>query len=154
MKDIVSIALCCNNPDNGMPTGRICMVDVGTEELLKLESPYLLGDEDDEHLPTLAYEFEVTQRGVFSCDRVKGHMEVNGRKFPIIGHRSGWGNWCWDCVIVKPQVAIDFINYLKELNLFTCTAGDKEFFDIFNEEGVMFSEREIPTLRKWGYQAP
>jgi hypothetical protein len=152
--DIVSIALCCNNPDTGMPTGRVCMVDVGSEELLKLESKFGYSDDDMEGMPTLAYDFEVTTRGGFGCDRVTGHVELAGRKFPIIGHKSGWGNWCWDCVIMTPQVAIEFINHLKDTDCFTCTTGDKEFYDIFNEPGVMFSEREIPELQKYGYQRP
>lgn len=150
MGDIVSIALCCNNPDNGMFTGELVAVDVGTEELLRLESVY-----DPPSGANLSYSFRITERNKgWGCDRVEGIMSIAERPFPIIGYKQSWGNWCWDCVIVTPETAIEIINHLKSLGCFSCHVGDSNFFETFNEEGLSFNESHLPDLCKWGYQAP
>ena len=148
-RNIVSVALCCNNPDNGMFTGKFCAVNIGTE-LLDLDNKYYPPKE-----PKLSYEFKTVKEGRgFGASRVEGHIKVSRRRFPVIGYKYGWGNWVWDLVIMTPETAVSFLNYLKELDCFQPDSGDEEFFDIFNEPGVQFSEREIPTLKESGYQAP
>ena len=150
MGDIVSVSLCCNNPDTGMFNGSFCSVHLGTEELLNLENKFWPPDE-----PKLSYHFEITvQARGWSASRVEGHIKVAEREFPVIGYKYGWGNWCWDLVVMTPATAIEFINYLKELDCFTCEVGDSEFYDLFNTPSALFSEKQIPALQKWGYQAP
>jgi hypothetical protein len=148
--NIVSIALCCNEPDNGNFNGSFCSVHIGAEELLHLENKYYPAKE-----PKLSYHFEVTMRGSgFGADRVTGHIAVDGRDFPVIGYKGYWGNWCWDLVIMRPKVALEFINYLKSIDCFQCESGDAEFYELFNTPGALFSDAQLPALEKWGYQAP
>ena len=150
MSNVVSVAFCCNNPDNGMFRGRFCSVHIGDQLLLLgLDNQYWPPKE-----PTLSVEFEAAQSGGFAASKGKGRVKVSRRFFPVIGYKYGRGNWCWDLVIVTPAAAVKLLNYLKELDCFQPEYGDTEFFDIFNEPGVLFSEREIPALRERGYQTP
>jgi hypothetical protein len=147
--NMVSIALCCNNPDNGTFRGKFDNVKIG-EELLDLDNLYYPPKE-----PKLSYRFKTTQevRG-FGPDGVRGHIKVSRRRFPIVGFKYGWGNWCWDLVVVTPEVAIQFINYLKELKYFQPDSGEEFMLETFEHPDTRFDEQHIPLLQKYGYQRP
>lgn len=132
-----------------MQTGRIAAVDIGGEELLKLE-----GDCLDDGPEILSYHFKVTLPGGFGCGFAEGFIRVAEKDFPILGYKYGWGNWCWDCFIMTAETTIELINHLKSLDLFSCTVGDSEFYELWDTPGALFSEKQIPTLEEWGYQAP
>lgn len=149
MKDVVSIALCCNDPDNGNFTGRFDAVDIGSE-ILKLDNKYY-----PPKAPRLRYEMKSqgTQSG-WGASPVEGRIKVARRYFPVIGYKSWWGNWCWDCVLLEPEVALRFLNYLKELDYFQPEYGLTVFFDTFNDPKARFNEKHLPELCESGYQAP
>lgn len=159
----VSISLCCNNPDNGMFEGKFCAAHIG-DGLLELNNHYWPPKE-----PLLSYSFSVKDGEGFGPRRAAGFIRIApetdaplfdnldvGGAFPIIGYKYGWGNWCWDLVVVTPPVAVDVINYLKSLDCFTCEAGVEDFFDQFNDEGVMLEkdEKTLAMLRELGWQRP
>lgn len=144
----VSVSLCCND-GNGTRTGRIEAVHIGSEELLQLEGDFM-GDGPE----ILSYHFEVTQSGGFGCGYAKGFIRIAEKDFPIHGYKSHWGNLCWDCVIMTAQTTIELINHLKSLDLFSCAVGDREFFELWDKPGALFTEAQIPALEEWGYQAP
>lgn len=148
---LVSIAFCCNNPNTGMFEGKFSAVHIGAE-LLDLENQYCPPRE-----PALAFEIKGERHGQgFGPHPVAGHVKISQRKFEIIGYKWGWGNWCWDMVIVRPDVAVDIINYLKDLNHFRCECGEESFFDRFNNEGEKFEKDEatLTLLRESGWQRP
>lgn len=148
---LVSIAFCCNHPNTGRFTGKFSSVNIG-DELLCLSNQYYPPKE-----PALAFEIKGERHGHGAGPRaVEGAVKISRRRFEIIGYKYGWGNWCWDLVIVRPEVAVDVINYLKELNCFTCEAGLVTLFDQFNDEGVKFEKdkKTLATLRKHGWQRP
>jgi hypothetical protein len=75
----------------------------------------------------------------------------------VWGYKYGWGNWCWDLVLMTPEVTIDFVNYLKELNVFQVESGETRWFNYFAAEGAVFDKSRtgwIRMLEKWGYQKP
>lgn len=147
----VSIAFACNNPNTGMFTGKFDAVRVGSE-LLELNNRYWPPKE-----LAIAFEIKGERHGSgFGPYAVKGRVKISRRRFPIVGYKYGWGNWCWDLVVVTPEVAVDVINYLKELNAFTCEGGDIDFFDRFNNEGEKFEKDEetLAALRESGWQRP
>lgn len=132
-----------------MFTGGFDSVHIG-DDLLSLDNQYY-----PPRQPKLSYQFktEIKARG-FGADRVKGFIKVSRRRFPVIGYRYGWGNWCFDLVIMTAETAVTFMNYLKELDLFQVDSGETEFFETFNEPGLMFGDEHLPALRERGYQAP
>jgi len=147
MSKPVSIAFCCNHPDTGNFTGQFGAVHIG-EELLELHA--------QSTEPSLSFHFKAEDGQGFGPRHAQGHIKVSRRTFPIIGYKWGWGNWCWDLVIVTPRTAVNLINYLKSLS-FHCEAGTSTFFEIFNEPDVWFMaspELELKLLEKYGWQRP
>ncbi len=149
MKNIVSVSLFCNN-EHGNFTGSFSAVDIGAEELLKLDNNFWPPKE----IP-LEYHFERKQKNPgWGCDHVEGYISVAGKPFQIVGYKQGWGNECWDCVIMSPETAIEFMNHLKSLNVFTAEVAWVEILEVWDTPGALFDERHIPDLEKYGYQAP
>lgn len=147
--ELVSIALCCNDPDNGMFNGCFREVEIG-QDVLTLGNQYWPPRE-----PALSYKFKPDEGftgGGFGAQPVTGHIKVSRRKFEVWGYKYGWGNWCWDLVLMTPEVTIDFVNYLKRLNVFQVESGETRWFNYFQAEGLEFDKR--PTGGKWGYQKP
>jgi hypothetical protein len=146
-----------------MFTGKFCAAHIG-DGLLELNNYFWPPKE-----PLLAYFFKSFEGEGFSPRRAKGTIKIApetdaplfdnagvGRIFPIVGYKYGWGNWCWDLVIVTPEVAVDVINYLKSLDCFRCEAGVEDFFDTFNDEGAILEKTEatLAMLRENGWQRP
>lgn len=151
--ELVSISLCCNNPDNGMFEGRFDKVQIG-QDILTLDNQYW-----PPRSPRLKYRFKGDEHaaGNFGADPVVGGIRVSRRFFEVWGHKAWWGNWCWDLVLMTPDVTIDFVNYLKELNVFQVESGETRWFNYFAQEGAVFDKSPtgwIRMLEKWGYQRP
>lgn len=149
---LVSIALCCNDPDNGMFRERFSNVVIG-QDVLTLDNQYYPPRE-----PRLSYHFteDTTCQG-FGAGPVTGRIKVSRRYFEVWGYKYGWGNWVWDLVLMTPEVTIDFINYLKELDMFQVEAGETRWFNCFQAKDAVFDKSPtgwIRMLEKWGYQRP
>ena len=153
--ELVSIVLCCNDPDNGMFNGRFCKVEIG-QDVLTLDNQYWPPRE-----PKLSYEFKndgaYGSVSGFGAEPVVGRIKVSRQWFEVWGYKYGWGNWCWDLVLMTPEVTIDFVNYLKQLNVFQVESGETRWFNHFLADGAVFDKRPtgwIRMLGKWGYQRP
>ena len=149
MRGLVSIGLLCNNPDNGNFTGRVEALDIG-DGILKLDNKYW-----PPRGPALRYDFKACGecRG-WGAGQVEGRVKVSRRFFPVVGYKYGWGNWCWDLIVMTPETAVPFLNYLKSLDCFQPEGGFEEFYDAFTEPDTEFTDDMIPDLRSYGYQAP
>lgn len=153
--DLVSISLCCNNPDNGMFVEQIYRIEIG-RDILTLESNNFPASG-----PRLNYDFKNdgaygSVRG-FGADPVTGRIKVSRRWFPVWGYKYGWGNWCWDLVLMTTDTTIDLLNYLKELKAFQIDSGETRWCNYFEAEDAVFDKSPtgwIRMLEKWGYQKP
>ncbi len=144
----VSIAFCCNNPNTGRPTGKFCSVNFG-DNLLELNNQFWPPRE-------FALRFDCQSYGSngFAAARVTGTVKISRRKFPIVGYKYGWGNWCWDLVIVEPPVALEILNYLKTLNAFSPESGEVTFWAGWDADRPFDLVTFEPLLEKWGYAKP
>lgn len=117
--------VCCNDPDNGLFTGRVARLNIGRAEL----EPHTLYE------PRFA---------VLS----NGDIRLSGKCWPVTHSKEWLGNWCWngyrigDGLDGKPTKTtgwwmVDFATWLRGRNLFTCTHGPCDFFDWFNHEREM-----------------
>lgn len=145
----VSISFCCNNPDNGMPTGRFSNVEIG-DNLLSLDNQFYPAKE-----PRLSYLFRTVGNNGFVADQATGSIKVSRRRFPVIGYKYGWGNWCWDLVLVTPKAAIELANYLQHLGLWSAE-GDAEWCDQWDTSKPFDPQdaKWIQSLEEYGYQRP
>jgi hypothetical protein len=73
---VVVVALCCNDSDNGLPTGHVSAVECDGCELT--------GPNWNGRGPVVRY----------NADRVK----IGRHWYPVYHHQMWWGNWCWDAV--------------------------------------------------------
>lgn len=153
--DLVSIALCCNNPDNGMFAGQLFKIEIG-DDVLTLDSMYFppIG-------PKLKYKFRLDRSAAsyqgFGAVPVNGGIRIKRKFFPVWGYRQWWGNWCWDLVLMTASDTIDLVNYLKELDMLQVESGESRWFNYFQAENSVFEKDPntwIRMLGKWGYQRP
>lgn len=152
--ELVSIALCCNDPDNGMFAGEIYRIEIG-QDILTLDSQY------DNRGPRLSYDFKndgaYGSVSGFGAEPVIGRIKVSRRWFEVWGYKYGWGNWCWDLVLMTPEVTIDLVNYIKEIDAFQVESGETRWFNYFQAKDAVFDKSPsgwIRMLGKWGYQKP
>ena len=116
-KPILHVA--CNDPDNGLFSGRASMLQIGNAEL-ELRSW---------HEPKF-FEFDDTIR-------------LAGKKWPIEDRKDWLGNWCWNAYRIGDGTRtigwwmVDFATWLRGRNLFRCTHGPSDFYDWFNGEREM-----------------
>ena len=140
----VSIAFAMNDPDTGNITDFCEDIEIG-DNLLRLTDGRV----------RLSIHFRESVDGGFAASRCKGFVRISRRKFPIVGYKYGWGNWCWNLVIVSPETAVEIIDYLKELDCFRCEEGETNFFEKFNADGkFQWTAVEKDLLREEGYQRP
>lgn len=146
----VSVALLCNDGDHGTFIGRLEAVRIG-DDLLNL-----IGMIYESRCLKLEYDFTGGGSG-WGASPATGRIKVSRRWFPIVGYTYGFGNWCWDLVMMDPAVAVDLINYLKQTDHFHTEDGEDWFNARFNEKDFVFDregEKELELLAEFGYAAP
>ena len=138
-----------------MFAGEIYKVEIG-DEVLSLDSKYWPPSG-----PKLEYEFKADpdyqQLGSFGANPVIGRIKVAERDFEVWGYKYGWGNWCWDLVLMTADTTIDFLNHLKQLDTFQVDVGETRWFNYFEAKDTVFDKDPntwIRMLGKWGYQRP
>lgn len=60
-------------------------------------------------------------------------LRLGRRSFPILGHRSWAGNWCWDAVWVTRPVLVDLVVYLHGLGKFDLDEAPPTIWDAWQE---------------------
>lgn len=142
--------LLCNDGDNGTFTGRVEAFDIG-DNLMSLRGAYYPDK-------GLKLEYDFTGGGAsWGASPVKGRIKISRRYFRVLGYTYGYGNWCWDLVMVEPAVVIDLINYLKKTGHFHTEDGEVWFNDHFEDKDFVFDragEKEMELLAEYGYAHP
>lgn len=105
------ISLACNHPENGCFSGWVEAISFPSE-FLELETyfrPRRLRDEGD-------------------------HIVLSGKRWPVLGSKGYYGNWCWDAYFFEPRVAVAFLQWLRQRQLFCAGMGWSEVFEWFKGE--------------------
>ena len=146
----VSVMMLCNDGDNGMFTGICEAIDFG-DSLLRLGSKYI-----NPKSPRLAYDFKQGPSNGFAASTAIGKIRLSRRAFTIHGYKYGYGNWCWDMVIMTPATALQFLDYVKLLDTFSPEEGDTEFFEAFEDTKFAFTNNIhfLARLMEDGYARP
>ena len=112
----IIIAFCCNDPDTGNFTGGCTSISFPSESL------------------------ELTSWGCSRRLRTESDSIIlSGKRWPVVDHRYGVGNWCWDGYWLKPRTATEFLLWLRERRLFETDGGWPELADWYEGEGPRVS---------------
>lgn len=116
----VYLMFAVNNPEDGVDTGRARAFNFNYR-----------GD------PEIALELESTYwDGAIVCRMIgKDRLRIGRRVFPVLGHSTWVGNWCWDGVTVENHVAQAIAEHLRSTGKWSPCAGYEELWDAW-ESGV------------------
>jgi hypothetical protein len=103
----IRIDFACNDPDNGNFAGRVAQIHVGDALELVARNWNILS-------------FNGCPR--FRVDR--RFIVLSGKRWPIVQSVDWYGNWCWNAYWFEPDVAADFLVWLRGRDLFQCEGGD------------------------------
>ncbi len=148
---LVSVAFCCNDPDNGCDTGRFDAVEIG-DNLISLRAKYF-----NWRGLSLKSFTKPEQNGGFGPAKTHGYIKIARKSFPVHGYKYGWGNWCWDLYMMTPDDVIDLLNYLKSFEQFHTEDGDDVMNSIWEDPHIGFVKdpyRELKWLAEEGYAKP
>lgn len=105
----------CNDPDNGVFSGRAMQLNIGTAELE-------------------AKDFE---RG-YAFAELDGAIRLAGKRWQIESAKEWVGNWCWNrYLLAKRDLTVrwyltEFVTWLRARDLFHCSVATSDFYDWFN----------------------
>lgn len=116
---MIWLDVACNNPDNGIFDFSAPMLQLGSAEFeCSRAAPSFFED-----LPAPG-----------SLSR----MRLAGKNWTY-SHSKDWvGNWCWNRYLLShPKKSLrwyltDFVTWLRDRELYSCSQGPCEFFDWFN----------------------
>lgn len=112
----VAVMLAVNDPDNGMPSGRVCGVEVMSDDGVMPELELETGFWYERDNPTC------------DIDPAKRRLRVGRRVWAITGWHPHVGNWCWDQVTMRPKHVRELIAHcLKRGFTITMSHDDSEW---------------------------
>lgn len=108
---MITVSFACNDPDNGLPLGRACSIQIGDSEFEHPDGG-LLGD-----------------GCILRCgDR---SFKISRRTFPCNGWISWYGNWCWDATRMSEKDAVELVSYVRQLG-WKMTGGLVDLGDLYD----------------------
>lgn len=130
MSIIVPVDLLCNDPRNGLFTGRVEALNVGPN--MSLQSTRF------EWGPRLRY---------LSNETPLAGIAIARKHFPIVGYKYGAGNWCWDRVLMKDAHATELLNWLRPKGWFDLDEAEERLFNWW-QCGKAFTKDDARLLAK------
>lgn len=81
-----------------------------------------------------ALELQCSRWGWSPSLRVESdRIRISRRWFPVLGHRTWVGNWCWDAFAVTPDTLAAVLNYVRSTGWFSCDGGLVELGDVWDD---------------------
>ncbi len=106
----IGLDFCCNDPDNGLFAGRVEGIQ--------------LYDTDP------VFELEPRREPAPKFTRLEeSAIRISGKRWPILGEKEWFGNWCWNQYVFDVEVAADLLIWLNQRGLFTLSCGDERLFN-------------------------
>lgn len=108
----IHISLCTNDPDNGMDTGKVSAIHVGS-----------------------ALELAWGEIGSEPRYKIEGNiLKFSRQHFNVAGVRDWEGNWCWTGIWMLPDVAAEFLKYIHADDRWHNEGGWADFSDLYEAE--------------------
>jgi hypothetical protein len=108
----MTIAVCCNNPDNGLPDGHVPFIRIG-----EISFACRYGDWSPR----------------FTEGYVKGSrfIRIGGRKLCTQGQSWSVGNWCWNAYRCHPEDVEALVNWEKFRKWFDVEEAPQKLFEAY-----------------------
>lgn len=106
--DMIMIDVACNDPDNGLFSGRAEQISIGYD-LLELEA---------RGAPPKFVE-------------LANGFRLAGKSWYSPQSKYGVGNWCWNGYWMKTGHAAHFLSWLHSRNLFSVSSGESRLFNMW-----------------------
>lgn len=120
----ITIAFYCNDPCNGNFADRCEAIT----------------------LPSLALELQASGHRSPKLRLVEPGIVLSGKHWPVVGHISWYGNWCWEAFRMQPDVATDFLIWLRERRAFHSDGGWDELHDWFGDPEKSIERARLRAL--------
>ena len=110
--------VCCNDPDNGLFTGRAVALSIGSAE----------------------FEADDWEDGVRFVELPDGRIRLAGKVWTTHWSKDWVGNWCWNAYGLgygrrTPRCRlVDFLKWLRGRGLFRMTCGPERLSRWFEED--------------------
>lgn len=121
--------VCCNDPDNGLFSGRAAALNLSTwdGELIEIEAADMSGPRFSEK---------------------PGAIRICRRDWPILASKDWYGNWCWNAYWLSPDVLVDLLAAVKKSGMFNCSCGASQLFHNWNDDDAL--NRDLWLANLWG----
>jgi hypothetical protein len=116
LKRQIRFDFACNDPDNGLATGRVAQIEI-SPDILTLDAKQWTG-----------FSFA-------RCPKVRDEgssIILAGKRWPISRSKEWIGNWCWNAYWMEPVTARSFLIWLRARDLFHATEGEASLFYAWN----------------------
>jgi hypothetical protein len=123
--DMLTLQLCCNDPDNGMFAGYIenLHIKLACGDPIELSGPRV----------------KVSERALRACGKDAELIKIGRVTARKYGGATWVGNWCWDSVKVESEKARQIVNYLKARD-WSCECAPNDFFDRWLDAGAITAD--------------
>lgn len=108
---MLTVHMCCNDPDNGIFASRLWRIEYRGMGLVH-----------DDWLRGCAINFLGNDRAV----------RISRRVFRYSGMREWVGNWCWNAVGIDRKEAHRLIQYLRDSGQWNCEDAPTRLYEWFN----------------------
>ncbi len=119
---MITVSFACNNPDNGLPTGKVAAVCIHGSCDIELEGP---------NYPEPSNILREVEKPVDAPDRCDRGFKLGRYTFPCYGWTSYYGNWCWDATRMTGIDVLVLLRTLRELG-YRCVASDVDFGEAYD----------------------
>lgn len=126
---LIPVMLCINDPNNGLGEGRVRAIEVGSRE----RGDLFLSFETDDPGPVCRLRFE---------DSTAVRVRISRHEYPIEAYRQWVGNWCWDCVLMRPRAVARLLNDLYAAQRWTLDEGFTEWWEYW-QSGQRVDEAQV-----------
>ena len=130
---MITVSFCCNHPDNGLPLGKVCAIQLHGDDVdIELESPWypdakMVMREDVLNPPGAKGRQKLLFPMPDRCDRT---VKLGREWFGCYGWKGWYGNWCWDATRMPAVEARRMLLMLRELG-WRCVASECEFGEAY-----------------------
>jgi len=117
----IRISFACNDPANGIFTGRVDGINV--------ESLYQIG--------STAWDASLEHRHVegvtITVDHQRNRFRIHRVWFPFVRRIPWFGNWCWEAFEMTRPQAKQLLLLMRERRCWSCDEGPKAFYRWWNK---------------------